>query len=61
MAKPVIFTVDDDPSVLNSVERDLRSHYGQAYRILSHQFGAGCIGLFEEARTTQRDRRAVFS
>src|SRR5574342_660430 len=34
MPKPVIFTIDDDPSVLNSVERDLRAHYGQAYRIL---------------------------
>ena len=27
MAKPVIFTIDDDPSVLNSVERDLRGRY----------------------------------
>lgn len=34
MAKPVIFTIDDDSSVLNSVERDLRAHYGQDYRIL---------------------------
>ncbi len=34
MPKPIIFTIDDDPSVLNSVERDLRSHYGQAYRVL---------------------------
>src|SRR5574342_253460 len=34
MPKPVIFTIDDDPSVLNSVERDLRAHYGQDYRIL---------------------------
>jgi thioredoxin reductase (NADPH) len=34
MGKPVIFTIDDDPSVLNSVERDLRSHYGQDYRII---------------------------
>src|SRR5919106_463372 len=34
MAKPVIFTIDDDSSVLNSVERDLRAHYGQEYRIL---------------------------
>ena len=25
MPKPVIFTIDDDPSVLNSVERDLRA------------------------------------
>ncbi|HAV77441.1 MAG TPA: fused response regulator/thioredoxin-disulfide reductase [Anaerolineae bacterium] len=34
MAKPVIFSLDDDPSVLNSVERDLRARYGQEYRIL---------------------------
>ena len=34
MPKPVIFTIDDDSSVLNSVERDLRPHYGQDYRIL---------------------------
>ena len=34
MAKPVIFTVDDDQAVLNSVERDLRAQYGQNYRIL---------------------------
>jgi thioredoxin reductase (NADPH) len=34
MPKPVIFTIDDDVSVLNTVERDLRAHYGQDYRIL---------------------------
>ena len=34
MAKPVIMTLDDDSSVLNSVERDLRAHYGQDYRII---------------------------
>lgn len=34
MPKPVIFTIDDDSSVLNSVERDLRARYGQEYRIL---------------------------
>ena len=30
MPKPVIFTIDDDAAVLNSVERDLRAHYGEA-------------------------------
>jgi thioredoxin reductase (NADPH) len=35
MAKPVILSIDDDPSVLNSVERDLRARYGQDYRVLS--------------------------
>src|SRR6185503_17049448 len=39
MPKPIIFTIDDDSSVLNSVERDLRSHYGQAYRILAIDSG----------------------
>ncbi len=34
MPKPVIVAIDDDLSVLNSVERDLRSHYGQNYRII---------------------------
>ena len=34
MAKPVIMAIDDDMSVLNSIERDLRAHYGQDYRIL---------------------------
>jgi len=34
MPKPAIFALDDDSSVLNSIERDLRSHYGQDYRII---------------------------
>ena len=33
--KPTILTVDDDPVVLKAVERDLRSRYGQDYRIIS--------------------------
>jgi thioredoxin reductase (NADPH) len=34
MAKPVILTVDDDPEVLNAVERDLRQHFRADYRIV---------------------------
>jgi thioredoxin reductase (NADPH) len=34
MPKPVILTVDDDPEVLRAVERDLRSHYSEHYRIM---------------------------
>ena len=34
MPKPVILTLDDDASVLNTIERDLRTHYGQEYRIV---------------------------
>ena len=41
MAKPVLLTVDDDADVLHSIERDLRRHYGQRYRILSAESGTG--------------------
>jgi thioredoxin reductase (NADPH) len=43
MPKPVIFTIDDDVSVLNSVERDLRARYGQNYRILPIDSGKAAI------------------
>ena len=40
MKKPVILSVDDDPEVLASVERDLRGHYRGDYRILTAASGA---------------------
>jgi thioredoxin reductase (NADPH) len=43
MAKPIIMTVDDEPAVLNAVERDLRRQYGGEYRIL--KAGSGADGL----------------
>jgi len=43
MPKPVIFAIDDDPSVLNSVERDLRTQYGQEYRILPINSGKAAL------------------
>jgi thioredoxin reductase (NADPH) len=53
MAKPVIFSIDDDPSVLNSVERDLRTRYGQDYRILS--LNQGRAGLDYLQKLQQRN------
>ena len=35
MAKPVIMAVDDDREVLGAIERDLRKHYRQDYRVLA--------------------------
>ena len=35
MAKPILLSVDDDADVLRAIERDLRSHYGAEYRVLS--------------------------
>jgi len=37
MAKPVLLTVDDDADVLRAIERDLRSHYGAEYRVISSE------------------------
>jgi thioredoxin reductase (NADPH) len=33
MEKPVILAVDDEPSVLAAVVRDLRRHFGSAYTV----------------------------
>ncbi len=33
--KPIIFSVDDDPQVLRSLKRDLRSEYKSEYRVIS--------------------------
>src|SRR6266511_5930747 len=48
MPKPVIFTIDDDASVLNSVERDLRAHYGQEYRILPIDSGKAALDYLKK-------------
>src|SRR5439155_13919534 len=34
MIKPVILTVDDEPEVLNAIDRDLRHQYGSTYRVM---------------------------
>lgn len=43
MPKPVIWTIDDDPDVLRAVERDLRRHYGDRYRIISADSGVSAL------------------
>src|SRR5512133_297613 len=48
MPKPVIFAIDDDESVLNSVERDLRSHYGQDYRIIPINEGKAALEYLQK-------------
>jgi thioredoxin reductase (NADPH) len=43
MPKPVIWTVDDDPDVLRAVERDLRRHYGDRYKVISADSGVSAL------------------
>jgi thioredoxin reductase (NADPH) len=50
MAKPVIWTVDDDPDVLRAVERDLRRQYGNRYRVMAADSGASALGAVEQLK-----------
>ena len=48
MAKPVILALDDEPVVLNAVERDLRQKYGRDYRILKADSGAAALDTLKQ-------------
>lgn len=43
MTKPILLAVDDEPQVLNTVERDLRRRYGADYRIVKAASGAEAL------------------
>jgi len=43
MAKPVIWTIDDDPDMLRAVERDLRRPYGDRYKVISADSGDSAL------------------
>ena len=47
MPKPILLTVDDDPDVLRAIERDLRSQYGAAYRVLSSDSPEAALDLLK--------------
>src|SRR5262245_33398653 len=50
--KPIMLIVDDDPQVLNAVERDLRRHYRSDYRIV--RAGSGAEALDATRQLAQR-------
>lgn len=59
MANPIILTVDDEIQVVNAIERDLRQHYRQDYRIMKATSGA--VALETVQRLKQRnDQIALF-
>jgi thioredoxin reductase (NADPH) len=51
VAKPTLLTVDDDPNVLKAIERDLRSRYGENYRVLRAESGDAGLGILRELRS----------
>jgi thioredoxin reductase (NADPH) len=48
MAGAIILTVDDDPAVSQAITRDLRSHYGDRYRVVRSTSGADALTALEE-------------
>jgi thioredoxin reductase (NADPH) len=50
MPKPVLLTVDDDPEVLRAIERDLRSHYAQQYRVMRADSGSAALATLRELK-----------
>jgi thioredoxin reductase (NADPH) len=47
-ARPVVMSVDDDPSVSRAVARDLRRHLGDDYRIVRAESGADALEALRE-------------
>ncbi|MGA2429964.1 MAG: FAD-dependent oxidoreductase [Candidatus Acidiferrum sp.] len=50
MPKPVLLTVDDDPEVLRAIERDLRGHYAQKYRVMRADSGSAGLATLRELK-----------
>jgi thioredoxin reductase (NADPH) len=48
--RPVLLTVDDDPSVSRSVARDLRRRYGEQYRVIRADSGSDALEALKELR-----------
>jgi thioredoxin reductase (NADPH) len=48
--KPIILSVDDDPSVSRAVARDLRRHYGEHYRIVRAESGPDALDALRELK-----------
>jgi len=50
VAKPILLSVDDDSNVLRAIERDLRSEYGAAYRVIGSDSPTGALTLLKQLK-----------
>jgi thioredoxin reductase (NADPH) len=50
MTKPAILAVDDEPTVLSAIARDLRHEYGESYRILRAPSGPKALETIRRLR-----------
>jgi thioredoxin reductase (NADPH) len=59
MARPVLMTIDDEPSVLRAVQRDLQNHFGERYRVLRADSGQAGLDLLSRV-DNRGDEVALF-
>src|SRR5262249_38328303 len=50
MTKPTLLTVDDDPEVLRSIERELKRKYAADYRVLRAESGASALEILRKLK-----------
>src|SRR6186997_851931 len=55
MSKPVLLAVDDEPDVLNAIERDLYAHFRTNYRIVKVGSGAEALKVVQELKERGAD------
>ena len=55
MSKPVILAVDDEPDVLNAIERDLYARFRTGYRIVKVGSGAEALKVVQELKQRGAD------
>ncbi len=58
-SKPVIFTLDDDPEVLQAIQRDLRREFGRDYRVMRAETGADALSALQQMKL-RNDAVAIF-
>lgn len=58
-SKPVIFTLDDDPEVLQAIQRDLRREFGKDYRVMRADGGAEALDALQQMKL-RNDEVALF-
>jgi thioredoxin reductase (NADPH) len=59
MAKPILWTIDDDPEVLRAVERDLRRQYGERFRVMRADSGGAALEALQQLKL-RNDAVALF-
>lgn len=59
MAKPVILALDDDSEVLQTIERDLRSEYGDRFRVMRTSSATTALEVLQKLKL-RNDPAALF-